>query len=67
MGWVPGMAAEGDLVCLVSGAQVPIILRKVSAMGRRERYQVVGDAFFHDLMPTWTQDVYAGGERLSIV
>ncbi|GAB1318455.1 hypothetical protein MFIFM68171_08665 [Madurella fahalii] len=80
LGWVPGSAMKGDLVCLFSGAQVPIILRRV-LVGEQDRFMVVGDAYIGELMPppktpqslwedlfgpTWP-DVYTGGERLVLV
>lgn len=67
LGWVPAAAREGDLVCLASGAQVPIILRRVPASHGRERYMVVGDAFIEGYMLI-RNDVYKHGvERLAIV
>ncbi|KAM0425499.1 hypothetical protein ACHAPT_009288 [Fusarium lateritium] len=68
-GWVPGCTREGDLVCLISGAEVPIVLRRVSEDEGQLRYSVVGDAFFDGLMYCKWRDTpyYVGGGRLSIV
>ncbi|PKS09820.1 hypothetical protein jhhlp_004443 [Lomentospora prolificans] len=65
MGWLPGGTREGDLVCLVSGARVPVILRRVM-VGEAERYVVVGDAYVQGLTRR-LGDVYTGGRRLAII
>jgi hypothetical protein len=69
LGLVPRNAKEGDLVCLLSGAHVPIILRRVPGTGDREHYMVVGDAHLEsDLyLDRYSIDCYKGGERLAIV
>ena len=67
MGWVPSTAREGDLVCLVSGAQVPIVLRSMPSAGEADRYMVVGDANFGGHMYVGPDKFYVGGERLAIV
>ena len=65
IGWGPGAAIEGDLVCEISGAQVPIILRRVPTV---DRYTVVGDAYVDGLMQYWwDKKGDFGGERLVIV
>ncbi|KAF5013065.1 hypothetical protein FDECE_892 [Fusarium decemcellulare] len=66
LGWVPAGAAEGDLVCLISGAQVPIILRRVEAEGM-VRYTVLGDAYVTGLMHDVPSRVCIGGERMALV
>lgn len=66
MGWVPGAAREGDIVCLVSGAQVPIILRRTSLAGEADRYMVMGDGHFGGMRPR-RGFFYIGGERLAII
>lgn len=69
MGWVPGATRQGDLVCRLSGAQVPMILRKVTGSGERDCYTIVGDAYFPDLMlrDSGESHYYVGGSRLTIV
>jgi hypothetical protein len=69
MGWVPGAAKKGDLVCRISGAQVPIILRRAAGTGESVRYVVVGDAYLPDLMLSSRKEpfYYIGGDRLAIV
>ncbi|KPM38864.1 hypothetical protein AK830_g7708 [Neonectria ditissima] len=64
LGWVPGDTMEGDVLCLVSGAQVPIILRR--QLAGVDRYKVVGDAYIDGLMLCSGDDVHVGGERLAI-
>ncbi|KAI7769452.1 hypothetical protein LZL87_013013 [Fusarium oxysporum] len=74
MGWVPRSAKEGDLVCLLSGAEVPIVLRKMPSEEKAPLYCVVGDAYFGRLMidrsmhDKWGNSrYYVGGERLCII
>jgi hypothetical protein len=66
IGCVPGGAREGDLVCLISGARVPIILRRVQA-GERLRYVVVGDAYISEMMRPGVYVHRFDGERLAII
>ncbi|KAF4636845.1 hypothetical protein G7Y89_g1239 [Cudoniella acicularis] len=64
IGMVPPLAVnrgekcEGDVICLIRGAQVPFVLRPVTsidpgshemAAGRR-RFQLVGEAYIHGIM-----------------
>lgn len=63
LGWVPAGAAEGDLVCLVSGARVPIILRKLPLESKQPRYQVIGDAYITGLMDDGKAGVSKWTER----
>ncbi|KAF4419901.1 Heterokaryon incompatibility protein 6, OR allele [Fusarium austroafricanum] len=74
MGWVPRSAREGDLVCLLSGAEVPIVLRRMPSEDTTPLYRVVGDAYFDRLMhkrgrlDAWSNSrYYIGGERLCII
>lgn len=69
LGWVPAGAAEGDLVCLVSGARAPIILRKLMRRTGEEKYHLIGDAFVTGLMnstePGMSQS--SAWERLAVI
>jgi hypothetical protein len=74
MGWVPRSAKEGDLVCLLAGAEVPIVLRKMPSEKKAPLYCVVGDAYFDRLMvdrsmrDKWGKSrYYVGGEQLYII
>lgn len=45
-GYVPTGATKGDLVCIVYGANVPIILRRQG----ENRYTLVGECYMHGIM-----------------
>ena len=45
MGICPASTAVGDQVCLLSGSQVPYILRQ-----NDQRYQLVGECYVHGIM-----------------
>jgi hypothetical protein len=45
LGLGPALLGEGDLCCVMFGAQVPFILRRVG-----EKYKLVGEAYVHGVM-----------------
>lgn len=44
-GWAPDGAAEGDVLAIIDGLDVPLVLRQVEG-----GYEVVGDCYAHGLM-----------------
>jgi len=51
MGLVPSETALGDTVCVLTGAEVPFILRKASTVqGEDRRFLLVGDFYIHGMM-----------------
>ncbi|KAF2036600.1 hypothetical protein EK21DRAFT_83553 [Setomelanomma holmii] len=55
---LPRTAVAGDVVCILYGAKVPMILRK---MPSAETYQLVGEAYVHGIMEG--QGCRVGGRR----
>jgi hypothetical protein len=50
---VPGGARKGDIVCVMKGAQMPLLLRRSKeerAEGGQHKYQLVGCCYVHGLM-----------------
>jgi hypothetical protein len=45
LGLGPALLREGDLCCILFGARVPFILRRV-----RDNYQLVGESYVHGIM-----------------
>ena len=52
MGLGPGLARRGDEVCGFGGAPMPIVLRSAAQAADTGggQYQIVGDAYVHELM-----------------
>lgn len=47
MGMLPRTTKAGDVVCIVKGAKVPMVLRKMPSV---DAYQLVGEAYVHGIM-----------------
>jgi len=65
---VPPFAKTGDLICIMLGAQMPLVIRRAeSVVKEREgtRYHVVGEAYLHGLMDG--EALAHGGELLEII
>ena len=56
IGVVPRFSRDGDIICLIQGAQVPFVLRPVSKSSSRSdmslprRFELVGEAYIHGIM-----------------
>lgn len=56
IGFVPPLASEDDVICLIQGAQVPFVLRPAQISGSYSvspsvrKYQLVGEAYVHGVM-----------------
>ncbi|QDS75368.1 hypothetical protein FKW77_002406 [Venturia effusa] len=46
LGWVPSAARDGDEICLLFGAKIPFVIRKV----RQGAYVLVGEALIYGIM-----------------
>ncbi|KXG51414.1 Heterokaryon incompatibility [Penicillium griseofulvum] len=45
--WVPETTQVGDMICVMKGAKVPFVIRKVS--GTESSFQFIGECFCHEL------------------
>jgi hypothetical protein len=53
IGLVPPFAQTGDSICVILGAQTPLVIRRVESMAKERentRYHLVGEAYFHGLV-----------------
>ncbi|KAN0108841.1 heterokaryon incompatibility protein 6 OR allele [Hyaloscypha variabilis] len=48
LGWVPGDAAPGDIICILLGAETPYILRPDE--NDSKYYKLVGETYIHGIM-----------------
>jgi hypothetical protein len=48
LGWAPGDAAPGDIICILLGAETPYILRRDE--NDSEYYKLVGETYIHGIM-----------------
>ncbi|KAK4695458.1 hypothetical protein P7C71_g2294, partial [Lecanoromycetidae sp. Uapishka_2] len=46
VGFVPGMAKQGDSVAVIFGCLTPVVLRKVD----KGNWKLVGDCYIHGMM-----------------
>jgi hypothetical protein len=73
MAIVPLLTEPGDRVCLIFGADVPFILRKIPLRQSRERYgerqcyALVGESFVHGIMDGESFDYLARLESWNAV
>lgn len=49
IGLVPACAEEGDLICVLFGAQTPVVLRE-EQNATSDRFKLVGEAYVHGIM-----------------
>ncbi|KAF2636548.1 hypothetical protein P280DRAFT_409422 [Massarina eburnea CBS 473.64] len=50
VGMAPCRARLSDVVVILFGCSIPLVLRRVGRAGRREMWQVVGEAYIHGFM-----------------
>jgi hypothetical protein len=63
VGLVPPFAQTGNLICVMLGAQAPLVIRRVEPMAKERegtRYHLVGEAYLHGLM--YGEALAHGGE-----
>ncbi|KAI0872198.1 heterokaryon incompatibility protein-domain-containing protein [Hypoxylon argillaceum] len=46
----PPHMEKGDIICILFGCSVPVVLRRISAMRREVRHQLVGEVYVHGQM-----------------